>query len=708
MDDFTQRKGGSVSKRRAGELVQDILGFRRFGPPPFLVRNLSYVKEHKDQDPNNVADLRWSTRSVRGDGGRRQLFLKCFAKRCILTDATIKRIKRKVAGHRHLPKAQNGGALFQPGKLRLWVSVVLRSEECISFGVRETSIRLWPKTFADSGGTITDLNIAQSFDLSAMMSFLMHFPNRLSIVAEIYALDASGCVGMEQSPMLRGEHVLLDSSVSASTSLPDQEVVLELRNPREQGLLKFPAMGIKPGDDNVAAMSDTASHNVLFNGAAQSGPIARPNGNGMARTNGGRPKADPCGHVSIGLTGSLNNAKEEPEALDPFKEHVLVKCTYRSDSIRNWEGLIRHDFMCPWCHRNCRRLRTLLSHFHLEHEQMEISLDAMQESGENQNEPFFTINFRIDPAPAYRQLERTRADPNAAGEHVMVNRSRHPLYPIDNGADVTDQLDMRKCAVRDEGDSDATVADDEVDVSLEGIALDQWKRCKHCERPHRCIYEANVHFCGEWCEIAHRNGFVEENGAKKLADLSSSKREPRINFAETLGKRTLYHVVSLNPVKEEEFDEDEPDSEDEVDHSWRLRITEDKLNHLEGTSDKERVLWILWNRYAHDNYPAPGAYAERYTRYSLELFALEYGDEIRRCHLRVPLVGFLRALHVHGLIDADGFQSVILCLDRKKKFDDCRRSRRAEARVPYPATRNGSKKNGSGSAKPARKKGKRG
>ncbi len=150
--------------------------------------------------------------------------------------------------------------------------------------------------------------------------------------------------------------------------------------------------------------------------------------------------------------------------------------------------------------------------------------------------------------------------------------------------------------------------------------------------------------------------------------------------------------MSLSPVHEEHFDEENADSEDEVDHSWRLRITEDKLHHLDGPSAKERVLWILWNRYAHDNYPAPGAYAERYTRYSLEVFVFEYGTEIHRLQLRTALVGFLRALHIHGLIDAEGFKSVFLCLDGKKKRQHCRISRRAELGSVYQQHRNRSGK----------------
>ncbi len=554
--DLPDRNGSSPNESEQAALVKNLLGIRRLGPPPFLVRNLLYVKAQKKETSNKIWDLRWGEATVRGEESSRQLLLKCMPKRCVLPDAFI---KRHFGRSSSLTPRANSSSQNQ-GKIRVWLSVVLPGDECIAFGVREDTICLWARTLADAGSPLDDLNVSQSFDLSAIMAFLAHFPARMSIIVEIYATKPNGVIG-EQTPVLRGEQCLLDTNYSMATSVPNKDFVINLYSASTQDILKQPALGIRPKmePEQSDVMSDI--------GPATNSPSRTTDAAMSSRAPPSAPTSgDVCGTMTLSLRGTLNKKDAAPQTFDPFCEQVLVRCSYKSPAFPWWDGLTRHDFICPWCHRNCRRLRTLLFHFHLDHDRAELSLDAVQQSGESTNDPFFTLNLTISPAPPLNGADdRSSArdghghprikGPNGSAngvdtgkradfvdENVMANRVRYPRYPANPDAEMTtDELDMTKCTVRDganefDGDSDATVVEDDPEALLERIIKEGWKKCSHCNRPHQCLIGATSSFAVSGARLlpkatlrlSKRATPFLIGGKTPLSSLGSMTRRPRI------------------------------------------------------------------------------------------------------------------------------------------------------------------------------------
>lgn len=673
---MTERAAGALDEQARKRLVESLLGVRRFGAPPFLVRNLKYVKDHRHEMSTKLWDLKWATNPLRGRYQPRQLSLKCVLRRCILPDAVYRRF---------IPRGAAASGVVT-GRVRLWLSVVTGLGENIAFGVREGTLRLWMRTHADGGAPIDDLNVTHTFDVSGILAFLETHPARMSVIAEIYAQKSRSATG-ENVPILRGEQCLLDRDISDATSVPNKDFVIHLYNCAKQPTTE-PKMGLSPKSDKAEAGSsefpiDTVQmkdrgHRYAYE--EDTSMISMLNSRGI---------------VTLSLTGVLRNLNTGNRNGLLHSEHILIECQYNAPEFPWWEGIVRHDFICPWCHRNCRRLRTLLFHFQLDHDRADLSLEAVEdpERGNTNTEPSFILIFNITPVNGRpdqgSKVVKPKSGATIPDENVVVNKRRFSGYQR-NIEDYVDELDMTKCRVSgkvvgSETSSDTTQYDD-IPLSQFGGAMgDGWARCQACGRSHQRIYKHNIKYCSEWCEIAHKNNVeVNENGSAALfSSRPTSSRRKRIDFRETLGDKTLYHVVSLTPFLEDHFDEDGADSEDDIDHSWRFRIVEDKLAALEDAYPKNRVLWTMWNRYAFENYPAPGAYAERYTRYACEMFVFEYGSEIQRLNLRLQLCAFLRILHEHGCIDADAFKSVLLCLDGKKKRRQCAVSGRPE-NTPVP------------------------
>jgi VEFS-Box of polycomb protein len=138
--------------------------------------------------------------------------------------------------------------------------------------------------------------------------------------------------------------------------------------------------------------------------------------------------------------------------------------------------------------------------------------------------------------------------------------------------------------------------------------------------------------------------------------------------------------VTHTRFAEAHFDEEDADSEDEVDHSWRLKMSEEEIQGLSGVSPKQKVLWTLWNRHVF-RHGSPGSYGDQYTRHGMEMFVLDSRAELIRLGLRLQLASFLRALHVHGYLDADAVLGVIGCLDGRRRYRDCKNSRKPKPRV---------------------------
>ena len=147
-------------------------------------------------------------------------------------------------------------------------------------------------------------------------------------------------------------------------------------------------------------------------------------------------------------------------------------------------------------------------------------------------------------------------------------------------------------------------------------------------------------------------------------------RPKRINYKEAMGYLKLYHVVSVHEANVDLFEDDEPDSEEEVDQTWRMDLSLEAVRYLEGMSPKEKAMWLMWNKFAHDEYPFPSFYGEGYSRFTLDLFALQYSSQIKQFKLRLPFLGFLRAVHRHGLIDSVAIKFIMRCLHGKKRRKD--------------------------------------
>jgi VEFS-Box of polycomb protein len=262
----------------------------------------------------------------------------------------------------------------------------------------------------------------------------------------------------------------------------------------------------------------------------------------------------------------------------------------------------------------------------------------------------------------------TDLDPeiHAAGSSIMatslpVTSNITPAGPSSaNGNVVTGELDS--AVIANEQDPEVAV-------------------CSYCEREYLppLTGASQSKCCGEWC-------FLLQEAARTIAGQPTEERPPLISFtspnrgqtidySNSLGNRELYHVISVAPFPESHFDENDPDSEDEVDHSWRLTMQEEDITALP-VGVKHKLLWAMWNRHVFEN-DSCGSYGYQFTRYEVEIFAIELRPEILRLGLRVHFVAFLRALHVHGHIDSEAVLSAVQCLDHRKKRRACKDSRRA-------------------------------
>lgn len=165
--------------------------------------------------------------------------------------------------------------------------------------------------------------------------------------------------------------------------------------------------------------------------------------------------------------------------------------------------------------------------------------------------------------------------------------------------------------------------------------------------------------------------------ARKKADVSELKRAAR--------QTELYHIPAVSRLKEGGIVPGDADSEDEcmMDDSFRLQIDLDALTALrsQSRSVKQRILWSMWNEFEYKK-GAAGQFGERYTRYSLELFALTWRRMIFKLRLRIELLSFLHALHNFGRIDAPAVISVLHCLDGAKTIDDCEESKKIVLAAP--------------------------
>jgi len=677
----------------------NILGERRLRPQPFLMRNLKYVKDHRHQLNSQISDTADLSRG--NESGIRKLSLRARPFRCILPTSLL---------HKYRQKSSLPPKTTTLGKFRLWLSVETSGGENIAFSVRESNIRLWSKKQFKSEESREDLvNNYEVFDLSALSEFIHSFPSKLSVVFELYTHKANTD---SATPLLRGEQLLLEnynnSFAFSGAAIPNGDFIL-LLNPttKQQTDAKNPGMGLtKKPVKRAGASKGKASNSVITNlvdddvGNKAMIDVTKKVGSDESMIQNLGPHQ---GIVTLNFTGSLDTQRPaKSDDMKKYKTEVLVECQYSSPAYPWWNGITRYDFICPWCLINWRRLGTLIFHFVLVHDNTKVAVEAVQETQDvkNRSGNILMLHLRVTPGFGVENTipELPDGTTGSATENLTFNMQKFPQYPqnrTDNGARGTmrEDLSLNMLSI---GDSiKNTVMRDSNSVPTHaGMVRDlEWVTCENrrCRKAHHHAYAANENFCSEWCEIMQVNsGMLNVDNGTKADDedvpmTAFAKPKRSIDFEKSLGDKTLYHTVSLTPFLKGHLDENGLDSEDEIDHSWRLRMVEDKIGSLETVCAKNRVLWTMWNRYAFENYKAPGTYAERYTRYSVEKFVLEYGPEIHRLKLRQHLAAFLKILHEHGSIDSEAIISIFLCLDGKKRLEQCKISSRPERRsVPDP------------------------
>lgn len=754
----TSGQGASPAAIKA--LTNRLLELRRHGRPPFLVRNLKYVASEKELARRRLWDLNWVSSKASTPSSDRHLVLHIKPSRCIVSEGKTAKLL-----HPDRPLARvelDKDYEVQVAKCRIWLSVKLEDGAYLSFGLRNIDVCIWPDEHVRRGLRIVEYPVRETFDLSAAVALVGSFPAALTLIVEVFSEDPAARPANSFPAKLRGEICLLDRDVSNETIVPNGKVMVPLRFvPSDEGDIPTatsrPQLGFDPGtllrQENVfhgdgpepsddIIMIDEASDIGIVSDADEITPVQpritstlngnrkREMGGRVRRASGestaGDGKTAPDANIVLELEGTMQNAVKQLKSEEP--PHILITCWYTSSELPSWDGIVRHDYVCPWCHRNCHRLRTLLAHFQVDHDDMYFALERFRNVPGNHSEgeriPFI-FNFKVsvagDPVAGENETHGDSGKDIRDWDDVFINPVRFPSASDESQRksqeiQASDALERVRISNGDGNKSESTEMDDEDKEFLDILREEVWNLCKVCQRRYDEPSSENTargDFCSEYCETIYKSKLAEDksdrqSGSAQQASLLSFSSRPRpktVDFKESLADLPLYHVVSVSEVKEEHFDEDDPDSEEEVDHSWRLDLSLERVRHLEEATPKEKLLYMMWNKYAHENYPIPSFYAERYTRFTLELFALEYGPQIRQLQLRLQFVGFLRALHIHGLIDSVAILSIMLCLDGKKKRRDCKISSRPDvSTATLPRASGVSRGGGSGRGRRGRRR----
>lgn len=696
----------SSSSSSDSHAVSALLSAFRLGAPPFLRRNLSYIHKHKSDINNDIFDLNWTHPSHRSAHGQRHLKIIVNSSNCIISP----RFNLRLGG-------QSNVCLL--GCLQLSLLIEQSDGRKLSFSGRRSDIRIWRDTEHPDPHIRDDLSLNTSFDFSSFKQLLTSPVTQLSIIIHISSFrDPSS----SSADMRNASHESIGIVVLSKQGCSKHGTALSNQ------IITVPLTTTNCNNNNTNIMS-LDNINVPSQNKAKTMYIGEKIDYSSVHSSI-RLRID--GQVEHSIKSILHANNNNSNIED--KPRILVTVKYDSIGIK-WDGIVRHDFICPWCHRNCYRFRSLIYHLQLDHNNLKFSLNGMESSNhllENRSSAPFTVSLQVTPVhtngKATKQFSMVRNNnvSNAARstsgtesedyeEDNFINpgcfpslyaaRRAHESKDIENGLNHV-SLDITPCN-DNSSDSTCTLYENEqhafdpssssststTSASLNFpniIRRNLWIFCYHCGRRHDRSYRKH-NFCSEWCETtyARENDSSSSRNSKNL--VSTTKRDKKINYKEAFGKLQLFHIVSVSEMKEEHFDEDDPDSEEEVDQSWRLDLNIERIRQVEDASAKEKVLWLLWNKFAHDNYPIPCLYGERYTRYTLELFVLDHKTQIINLKLRTQLFGFLKAMHVHGLIDSRAIISVMECLDGKKK----RRDIAISARPELPLERNKNNNNGS-------------
>lgn len=593
-----------------------------------------------------------------------------------------------------------------------------------------------------------------SFDISAIVTFLRRFPEKVIVALELYACASSQlrAPGHALRPRYVAEIDIFNSAVDRNGMARQREEVVPLvpsvgaadevgergaathfqtvagpcpaavKSAMEAGLMRRNAEVVALDSVIVIDEADDIRPSAGAEcGEKEAGPPALETASENLTVSpdtalAGDPEAF-AGSVLLRVRGGPEWLTAPSAADDETKrDDVHVMLTYYSPALPWWNGIVRRDFCCPWCNSDFRRLRTLLVHFQSEHQNAKLMFDSLLDERAGLQ---WAREGRL-PVVVNVSVFHTKhgvRHGNAGGAHGVVKVA--PLAAAKGSKRKTKKtLKVRPSTSSDSIDgqegsgTDAGTAQGNEDVMRKGslsftaelFSNEEEKTCFYCKRAFTAMKHDHFDFCGEWCEVIYKSGMLEISqrvnageGDKALADvvdsgngdvsdkpticglpplsqLSTRQRPRKIDFDAVLGRRVLYHVVSTTRFKKTHFDENDPDSEDEVDHSWRLQLSEDSLRELPLPS-KHKVLWTFWNRFMFKD-GSPGEYGDQYSQHACELFVLEVGPEIQRLGLRIQMIAFLRALHVHGCIDGEAMIAIVDCLDGRRKRRDCRASRR--------------------------------
>jgi VEFS-Box of polycomb protein len=637
--------------------VKDMLGLSR---RPFLLRNLSNFSDRLDYFnllwiPRNTSDQRRSVVHVN--------------------------VHKLVVNGKHMTLLTGGGTprvgITANVSLQLVFEDVSGRKTAFTTASQKCEIQ-YPWQSESRNRFRDSLNSGElSLDMTAILTFLRRFPTKATIALIVsYRLDDEEDDNARLCPgtLLSSRTTLYDSIGGSSPWIKKGTRSASLVFDGVSAVRRPAAtLGLVAGSKEDSALPLEA-HDVADLDDVSAGQSSVAVGTAVFDLHGG-PEWTGVSKLSIS-----NRARD-----------VHVSMSYTSNELPWWNGIDRHDFVCPWCHLTTRRLRSLLMHLQVDHRSPKFTMDgppnenmfhdqAMASRLEIQlNIQFMNIldAQNIDKGAEHANNPRiyrcqhrhpTDLDPeiDAAGSSIMatslpVLSNITPARPSSaNEILVTGELSS--ASIANQQDSEVVV-------------------CSYCKREYLLPLTgaSQSKCCGEWCfllqEAARTIAGQPAEECPPLISFASPNRGQTIDFRNALGNRELYHVISVAPFPESHFDENDPDSEDEVDHSWRLTVQEEDITTLP-VGVKHKLLWTMWNRHVFEN-DSCGSYGYQFTRYEVEIFAIELRPEILRLGLRVHFVAFLRALSIHGHIDSEAVLSAVQCLDHRKKRRACKDSRRA-------------------------------
>lgn len=444
-----------------------------------------------------------------------------------------------------------------------------------------------------------------------------------------------------------------------------------------------------------AALSKTVSDSDDTSGDAR-GKVSR-NGERASGSRRLRVPARPVFSMSVSLEAEgRNDARLTGSAGGSVFANALEKHVYLGlDATRPDVAAVRADCRCPLCALDCARPWTLASHILYDHPEMEhcITLPAVRWPPGAPPRVWRTRVYRFWPCAPRRAAEieaLARRPPGWRTQLLHVSRERSPRVAkmlVDTAVER-----VLRAAI-----ADMSICDGAGECGKHDC------RCRYrAGEPVVPVEDVRERDCDtESCvslSLEERESYVytrqEARGGMRLLPPLDCKWEPKRSketmdvLLRAVRERHLYHLKSLATVMPEHVGDDDNDSEDDVDEDWRLQCSIDDLWKHSGLTPRQRVLGILWNQFAHEKYAA-AEWGERYTRHSLEMFALMHRREIvaprGERSLRFEFFAFLRALHVHGCMDATGMLSVMLCLDGAKQYQDCASSAKPIGKDCKPA-----------------------